>query len=175
MSFVSFLLQTEAVADPTGGPFGMLLPLILIIGIMYFLMIRPQNKKQKETQKMLDALQKGDKVVTIGGIRGTIASVKKDSNTVVIKVDDNVKIEFNRSAVAGLTSEKSPRKAEPEAPKSEKKGLFAKKKQKEEPTSEQPKASDASQAAAAEVSDTAQGEQGKQPEKGANEKDAKDE
>ena len=167
MSFVSFLLQTEGVADPTGGPFGMLLPLILIIGIMYFLMIRPQNKKQKETQKMLDALQKGDKVVTIGGIRGTIASVKKDSNTVVIKVDDNVKIEFNRSAVAGLTSEKTPRKEQAEASKSEKKGLFGKKKQKEEPTSEQPKASDVAQAEAAEVTES---EQGKQPEK-----DAKDE
>ena len=143
MSFVSFLLQTEGVADPTGGPFGMLLPLILIIGIMYFLMIRPQNKKQKELQKMLDALQKGDKVVTIGGIRGTIASVKKDSNTVVIRVDDNVKIEFNRSAVASLVSEKSPRKTEAaEASKSEKKGLFGKKKAKEQLPNPEPKAAD---------------------------------
>ena len=143
MSFVSFLLQTESVANPAGGGFGMLLPLILIIAIMYFLMIRPQNKKQKELQKMLDALQKGDKVVTIGGIRGTIASVKKDSNTVVIKVDDNVKIEFNRSAVASLVSEKSPRKVDSaEASKSEKKGLFGKKKGKEQPVEQQPKVAD---------------------------------
>ena len=169
MSFVSFLLQTESVANPAGGGFGMLLPLILIIAIMYFLMIRPQNKKQKELQKMLDALQKGDKVVTIGGIRGTIASVKKDSNTVVIKVDDNVKIEFNRSAVASLVSEKSPKKVgasiEPsEASKREKKGLFGKKKAKEQPDEQQPKPAETDQQQQ-ESPDPEQGEQ----------KDAKDE
>ena len=146
----------------------MLLPLILIIGIMYFLMIRPQNKKQKELQKMLDALQKGDKVVTIGGIRGTIASVKKDSNTVVIKVDDNVKIEFNRSAVASLVSEKSPKKVEAsEASKGEKKGLFGKKKAKEQPSDQQPKLAEA-QEESQESPEPQQGEQGEQ-------KEAKDE
>ena len=85
MLFNSLLLQA---ADPAamGGGFGMFLPLILIIGIMYFFMIRPQNKKQKELQKMLDALQKGDKVITIGGIHGTVSSVKKDSNVVTVRV-----------------------------------------------------------------------------------------
>ena len=89
MLFNSLLLQA---ADPAamGGGFGMFLPLILIIGIMYFFMIRPQNKKQKELQKMLDALQKGDKVITIGGIHGTVSSVKKDSNVVTIRVDENL-------------------------------------------------------------------------------------
>ncbi|MDR2796395.1 MAG: preprotein translocase subunit YajC [Spirochaetaceae bacterium] len=77
-------------------------PFILIIAIFYFLIIRPQNKKQKETQKMLSDLKKGDKVVTIGGVHGTIASIK--DNSVVLKVDDNVKIEFSRSAVASVTS-----------------------------------------------------------------------
>jgi preprotein translocase subunit YajC len=74
---------------------------VLIIGIFYFLIIRPQNKKQKETRKMLEALKKGDKVVTIGGIHGTISSVKEKS--VLLKVDDNVKIEFARSAIASVT------------------------------------------------------------------------
>ncbi|WP_296031728.1 preprotein translocase subunit YajC [uncultured Treponema sp.] len=122
MLFNSLLLQA---ADPAamGGGFGMFLPLILIIGIMYFFMIRPQNKKQKELQKMLDALQKGDKVITIGGIHGTVSSVKKDSNVVTIRVDENTKIEFNRSAIATVVSDKPAEKAE------EKKG----KKQKEEP------------------------------------------
>ncbi|MDR1257611.1 MAG: preprotein translocase subunit YajC [Spirochaetaceae bacterium] len=76
-------------------------PFILIIAIFYFLIIRPQNKKQKETQKMLSALKKGDKVVTVGGVHGTIASVKE--NSVLVKVDDNVKIEFSRSAIASIS------------------------------------------------------------------------
>mgnify|MGYP002626654239 CR=1 FL=1 len=87
-----------------GGTFGMLLPLILIFAIMYFLMIRPQQKKQKETQKMIDALKKGDKVVTIGGIHGIVSSTK--DNTIVIKVDDNTKIEFNRTAIASVVTDK---------------------------------------------------------------------
>jgi preprotein translocase subunit YajC len=77
-------------------------PFILIIAIFYFLIIRPQNKKQKETQKMLSELKRGDKVVTVGGVHGTIVSIKDSS--VILKVDDNVKIEFNRSAVATVTS-----------------------------------------------------------------------
>lgn len=70
----------------------------LVILIFYFFIIRPQNKKQKETKNMLAALKKGDKVVTIGGIRGIIQSVKED--TVIIKIDDNAKMEFSRNAVA---------------------------------------------------------------------------
>jgi len=64
------------------------------------LIIRPQNKKRKETEKMLGALKKGDKVVTIGGLYGTIQNVKE--TTVIIKVDDNVKLEFLRSAVSSI-------------------------------------------------------------------------
>ncbi|MDR0662497.1 MAG: preprotein translocase subunit YajC [Spirochaetaceae bacterium] len=76
-------------------------PFILIIAIFYFLIIRPQNKKQKETQRMLNELKKGDRVVTVGGVHGTITTIRDSS--VVLKVDDNVKIEFNRSAVASVT------------------------------------------------------------------------
>jgi len=85
------------------GPLGGLmtfLPFIAIIAIFYFLIIRPQNKKQKETQKMLAALKKGDRVVTIGGIHGTIQNVKEQS--VVVKVDDSTKIEFSRSAISSV-------------------------------------------------------------------------
>jgi preprotein translocase subunit YajC len=74
------------------------LPLIFIVAIFYFFMIRPQSKKQKETQRMLNALKKGDKVVTIGGIHGVVQSVK--DGTVIVKVDENTKIEFTRSAVS---------------------------------------------------------------------------
>ena len=85
----------------------------LVIVIFYFLIIRPQNKRQKETKKMLEALKKGDKVVSIGGIRGTIQSVKED--TVVVKVDDNTKLVFNKSAISGVVDQKtdeSPKKDE---------------------------------------------------------------
>jgi len=78
-----------------------LLPFVFIIFIFYFLIIRPQNKKRKETEKMLSELKKGDKIVTIGGLYGTIQSVKE--TTVIIKVDDNVKLEFLRSAISSVT------------------------------------------------------------------------
>ncbi|MDR2509089.1 MAG: preprotein translocase subunit YajC [Spirochaetaceae bacterium] len=107
-SFVfSFLLAAPPAAGAEGGGGGFaggiasFLPFVLIIGIFYFLIIRPQNKKQKETQKMLENLKKGDKVVTIGGIHGTISSVKEKS--VVVRVDDNTKLEFTRSAIATVT------------------------------------------------------------------------
>ena len=85
-------------------------PFILIIAIFYFFIIRPQNKKQKETQKMIDALKKGDKVVTIGGIHGVVASTKE--KTVIVKVDDSTKIEFSRSAISGVESDKAAAKAD---------------------------------------------------------------
>ena len=80
------------------------LPFILILGIMYFLMIRPQAKRQKEKQKMLGDLKKGDRVVTIGGLHGTIGGFKgKEKKAILLKVDKNTSITVNQSAVAGLT------------------------------------------------------------------------
>jgi len=76
------------------------IPFVLIIVIVYFFMIRPQNKKRKETERMIAAIKKGDKVITIGGLHGTIQTVKE--STVIIKVDDNVKLEFLRSAIANV-------------------------------------------------------------------------
>lgn len=120
MSFSTFLLQTATTAaeGSAGGGLGMLIPLILIVVIMYFFMIRPQNKKQKETQKMLDALKKGDKVITIGGIHGVVTQTKEQ--TVVIKVDDGTKIEFNRSAISSVVTDKPAASSE----KPQKKGFF---------------------------------------------------
>ena len=73
------------------------LPIILIFVIFYFMLIRPQQKKQKEFAKMLSELKKNDEVVTNGGIHGTILNVKDD--TLILKIDDNVKIEINKSAI----------------------------------------------------------------------------
>jgi len=99
------------------------LPFVAIIAIFYFLIIRPQSKKQKETQKMLSTLKKGDKIVTVGGIYGTIQTVREHS--VVVKVDDNTKIEFSRSAVSSIVSPsagKEDKSEEKESEDSEPKG-----------------------------------------------------
>jgi len=85
-----------------GNPIMTFLPLIAIVAIFYFLILRPQKKRQQETQKMLSAIRKGDKVVTIGGMHGIVTSVRE--STVVIKVDENVKLEFNRSAISSVSS-----------------------------------------------------------------------
>ncbi|GHU82546.1 hypothetical protein FACS189468_6890 [Spirochaetia bacterium] len=97
--------------SPQGGnPIMQFLPIIAIIGIFYFLIIRPQSKKQKETRRMLDALKKGDRIVTIGGIHGVIQSVRESS--VIVKVDENAKVEFSRSAIASVESRDKAEKAE---------------------------------------------------------------
>ncbi len=91
--------------NSTGQMISTLVTFALIFVIMYFLIIRPQNKKQKEMQKMVDALKKGDKVVTIGGIHGTVASVK-ENGSVIVKVDDDCKLEFSKSAIATVSASK---------------------------------------------------------------------
>jgi len=102
---LSLLMATPQGGEgASGGAGGIMtfLPFVAIIAIFYFLIIRPQNKKQKDTQKMLAALKKGDEVVTIGGIHGTIVSAKEQ--TVVLKVDGDVKLKFNRSAISSVVT-----------------------------------------------------------------------
>jgi len=77
-----------------------LMPLALIFVIMYMLIIRPQQKKQKDQQRMIDSLKKGDNIVTNGGIHGTIVGVKEREKTLIVKIADNVKIELSRGTVA---------------------------------------------------------------------------
>ncbi|MGE5197137.1 MAG: preprotein translocase subunit YajC [Deltaproteobacteria bacterium] len=84
----------------TIGPLVNLFPLILIFIVFYFLIIRPQKSKEKEHQKMLSGLNKNDEVVTTGGIHGTIVNVK--DKTVILRVDDDVKIEVEKSCIAYL-------------------------------------------------------------------------
>ncbi len=100
---MNFTLIFAGGQNAQGGGLMAYLPFILILGIMYFLMIRPQAKRQKEKQKMLGDLKKGDRVVTIGGLHGTISGFKgKEKKTILLKVDKNTSITVNRSAVAGL-------------------------------------------------------------------------
>ena len=103
-------------ADPAAGSASIVPTLItfgLVFVIFYFLIIRPQNKKQKETKSMLASLKKGDKVVSIGGIHGTIQSIKDD--TVVLRIDANTKLTFSRSAISNVAEQSRPsKKAESE-------------------------------------------------------------
>lgn len=91
-------MPTGGGSSSSGSMTTSLVTFALVIGIFYFLIIRPQNKKQKDTKAMIDAVKKNDKVVTIGGIRGTVHSVKEE--TVIVKVDDELKLEFNKSAIS---------------------------------------------------------------------------
>ena len=101
MNFSLPILQTAAPASSgTGQLVTTFVTFGLVILVFYFLIIRPQGKKQKETKKMLESIQKGDKIVTIGGIHGTIQSVKDSS--VIVRVDENTKLEFSRSAISSV-------------------------------------------------------------------------
>ncbi len=86
--------------DPGASMISTLIMFAAIFMIMYFLMIRPQQKRAKEREKMLGDLKKGDKVIMSSGIYGTISSI--DERTVVVQVADNVKIKFEKSAVAAV-------------------------------------------------------------------------
>ncbi len=88
-----------------GGMMGTLIMFAAIFAIFYFMIIRPQQKRQKEKEKMLNALKKGDKVMTSGGMHGVIAGL--DEKTVLIEVAKDVKIKFDRSAVTAITDTKS--------------------------------------------------------------------
>ena len=104
-----FLYAQEAA--PAGSPLGGFFPLIIIFVIFYFFLIRPQQKKAKEHQKMLNALKKDDRIVTTGGIFGTITGIKGD--TVEVKIAENVKILLARSAVSSVVSSESQQAAPP--------------------------------------------------------------
>jgi preprotein translocase subunit YajC len=89
--------------------FGQLVPLILIFGIMYFLLIRPQQKKAKVHQAMITALRRGDQVVTQGGLIGKISKVK-DDNEIEVEVSDGVKVRVVQSTIAQVLSKTEPAK-----------------------------------------------------------------
>lgn len=97
--FIVTLAQAPA---PAPGIESMLVPMVCIGVIFYFLIIRPQSKRQKEHLAMVTALKTGDKVVTTGGIHGIISNVK-EGNTLILKIADNVKIEVDKSAIAAIS------------------------------------------------------------------------
>lgn len=97
-SATEFLAQTPAPAPQQGGiPGVMIIGYLLLFAAMYFFMIAPQRKKQKEHEKMLKALQTGDEIITTGGIFGVITNVKDDR--FVVRIADNTKIEVGKGFV----------------------------------------------------------------------------
>ena len=97
--WMALLAQGDKPAAPATDPFVMFMPLIIIGVLFYFMLIRPQRREQTVRQDMLKTLKKHDKVVTIGGMLGSIANISPDGDTVTVKVDDNTKITFQRSAI----------------------------------------------------------------------------
>ena len=89
------------------GGIGSFIPLILIFGIMYFLMIRPQQKKMKEHRAMVDALRKGDQVVTAGGLIGKVSKVKED-NEIEVELATGVKVRVVQSTIQSVLNKTEP-------------------------------------------------------------------
>ncbi len=93
------LLYVLLMGQPTEGqnPLTSFLPLLLIIVVFYFFMIRPQMKRQKDVRKYRESLQKGDKVITTGGVYGKVNAIK--DNHIIVEVDENVKLKIDKSAI----------------------------------------------------------------------------
>ncbi len=100
-SFLPLLAQDS---PPAGGGFGMFVPMILIMVMFYFILIRPQRKAQKAQEEMRKNVRVGDKVVTIGGAHGIVSGLT--DKTVSIKVAEGLSIKFDRSAIATVTDSK---------------------------------------------------------------------
>jgi preprotein translocase subunit YajC len=112
-------LQLVLAANTEGqprAPIQEMIWLFVLIGLaFYFIIIRPQKREQAEKQKLLSTVEKGDRVVTIGGIHGTVASVDQQRETVLVDVGKNVRIDFSRQAIARI--EKKGRKSDGEGGK----------------------------------------------------------
>ena len=93
-------MSPEQTANPLSG----LIPMLMVVAIFYFLVFKPQRDKQKDLKKTVENLKKNDQVVTIGGAHGVVVLVKE--KTVVLRVDDNTKIEFDKESIASVLKSK---------------------------------------------------------------------
>jgi len=94
---LNYILMAQPAEGTEANPLMSFLPLVLIIVVFYFFMIRPQMKRQKELRKFRESIQKGDNVVTTGGIYGKVAEIK--DTTILLQVDEGVKLKVDKSAV----------------------------------------------------------------------------
>jgi preprotein translocase subunit YajC len=97
----------QTAADGAGGTMSMILPLLLMLPVFYFFLIRPQQQRAKQTKQMLDALRRGDRVVTSGGIIGTVAKVISDTE-VALDIADNVRVRVVRSMISQVLAKPEP-------------------------------------------------------------------
>ena len=102
---INMILQAAPAAGAAGGSWSLLLMLALMFLVMWLFMIRPQRQQQKKLEEMRNSLKKGDKVVTAGGIYGTVADV--DERTILVKVDGEVKLRVDKSSIQKDLSESS--------------------------------------------------------------------
>lgn len=99
---IAFLAVAVAAPQPeASNPLAMFLPLVLIFLVFYFFIIRPQKKKEDNRKKMIEAVRKGDKVVTIGGIHGTVMQV--DETSVLLQADTNTKLRVEKNALSNVS------------------------------------------------------------------------
>jgi preprotein translocase subunit YajC len=97
---IAYALGTGGGASGQGGGFGALVPLILMFAIFYFLLIRPQQKKQKQHRQMLSSIKKGDRVITSGGLYGRITGLT--DTVVTLEISEKVRVKVGRGNIAGL-------------------------------------------------------------------------
>jgi len=102
MNFVSQAwAQAEGAAPDTSAGLLSLIPFVLIFVVFYFLLILPQQRRRKKQQELLEAVKKGDKVVTSSGIWGTVTNMDKETETVTLQIADNTKIRLQRDHISG--------------------------------------------------------------------------
>ncbi len=106
IGYYVMLMAPQGQGDAGGGFMQSIVLFGLIFLIFYFMIIRPQQKRQKERQKMLDALKKGDKVVTSGGIHGTIVGIEE--KTALVQIADSVKVKIDRGSISAVAKEAEP-------------------------------------------------------------------
>lgn len=106
-ALMSALLLQDAKGAPQNNMMNLLTLIIVIFFAFYFLILRPQKREQDKRKQQLESLGKGDKVITIGGIHGTVVEIDHEGDTMVLQVDKNTKISFARSAVSKIIRKKS--------------------------------------------------------------------
>ena len=102
MTLTSFAMLAQAAPGPAPSPLGGLLPILFLIPIFYVLIIRPQQKRQRELKALTESLKSGDRIITNAGLHGIVSNVKE--KTFLLKVADNVKLEFDKSSVASIVA-----------------------------------------------------------------------
>jgi len=116
LDLVDFLTFAQEAANPPAGgggaapvnPLIQMAPMLMMFVVLfYFIIMRPQQRERRKHRDLMDSLKKNDKVVTIGGIIGTIVDISSDGSRVTVKVDDSTRIKFTRSSIQGPYNEKS--------------------------------------------------------------------